>query len=60
MKKFIERIIDTGKEPRVDQYLLLFLKVCDQFSLSISDSHGQFLSVVMPTIAYDNTFEIGI
>lgn len=43
MKKFITRMIEKGKQPRVDQYLLLFLK---------------FMSVVMPTIAYDNTFEI--
>eukprot|EP01126_Amoeba_proteus_P009450 TRINITY_DN1357_c0_g1_i10.p1 TRINITY_DN1357_c0_g1~~TRINITY_DN1357_c0_g1_i10.p1 ORF type:complete len:286 (-),score=64.13 TRINITY_DN1357_c0_g1_i10:220-1077(-) len=45
MKKFIERIRESGKEPRVDQYLLLFLK---------------FLGAVIPTIAYDNTFEIGL
>eukprot|EP01126_Amoeba_proteus_P028944 TRINITY_DN284_c0_g1_i2.p1 TRINITY_DN284_c0_g1~~TRINITY_DN284_c0_g1_i2.p1 ORF type:complete len:287 (-),score=63.61 TRINITY_DN284_c0_g1_i2:161-1021(-) len=45
MKKFIERTREGGKEPRVDQYLLLFLK---------------FLGAVIPTIAYDNTFEIGL
>lgn len=45
MKKFIERMQAQGKEPRVDQYLLLFLK---------------FLGAVIPTIQYDNTFEIGL
>eukprot|EP01125_Pyxidicula_operculata_P003832 TRINITY_DN1524_c1_g1_i1.p1 TRINITY_DN1524_c1_g1~~TRINITY_DN1524_c1_g1_i1.p1 ORF type:complete len:285 (+),score=73.29 TRINITY_DN1524_c1_g1_i1:14-868(+) len=45
MKKFIQRMLDNGKELRVDQYLLLFLK---------------FMSAVIPTIAYDNTFEIGL
>jgi len=45
MKKFIERVIESGKTPRADQYLLLFLK---------------FLGAVIPTIAYDNTFEIGL
>jgi len=45
MKKFIDRMYESGKEPRVDQYLLLFLK---------------FLGAVLPTINYDNTFEIGL
>jgi len=45
MKKFIERVQESGKTPRADQYLLLFLK---------------FLGAVIPTIAYDNTFEIGL
>lgn len=45
MKKFVERMIESGKTPRADQYLLLFLK---------------FLGAVIPTIAYDNTFEVGL
>lgn len=45
MKKFVARMLAQGKEPRVDQYLLLFLK---------------FLGAVIPTIQYDNTFEIGL
>jgi len=44
MQKFVERsFLQSGKELRVDQYLLLFLKV---------------LGAVLPTINYDNTFEI--
>lgn len=45
MKKFVARMLEQGKQPRVDQYLLLFLK---------------FLGAVIPTIQYDNTFEIGL
>jgi ubiquitin-like-conjugating enzyme ATG3 len=45
MKKFVARMVEQGKQPRVDQYLLLFLK---------------FLGAVIPTIQYDNTFEIGL
>jgi len=45
MKKIIDRLQANGKEARVDQYLFLFLK---------------FLSAVIPTIEYDNTFEIDL
>jgi len=45
MKKIIDRLQSNGKETRVDQYLFLFLK---------------FLSAVIPTIEYDNTFEIDL
>jgi len=45
MKKFVQRMVDKSLEPRVDQYLLLFLK---------------FMGAVMPTINYDNTFDIGL
>jgi len=44
MKKFVTRMQESGKEPRVDQYLLLFLK---------------FLGAILPTINYDSTFELG-
>lgn len=43
MQKFVSRSADSGKVLRVDQYLLLFLKV---------------LGAVLPTINYDNTHEI--
>jgi len=43
MKKIVNRQIECGKEPRVDQYLFLFLK---------------FLSAVIPTIEYDYTIEM--
>jgi ubiquitin-like-conjugating enzyme ATG3 len=43
MKKIILRQAECGKEPRVDQYLFLFLK---------------FLSAVIPTIEYDYTMEM--
>lgn len=43
MKKFVTRMTEKDRTPRVDQYLLLFLK---------------FMGAVMPTIAYDNTFDI--
>ncbi|EFA83227.1 autophagy protein 3 [Heterostelium album PN500] len=42
MKKLITKQSENGKEPRVDQYLFLFLK---------------FISVVIPTIEYDFTLE---
>lgn len=45
MHKFIARIAAQGRAPRVDQYLLLFLK---------------FLGAVLPTIQYDNTMEIDL
>eukprot|EP01103_Thecamoeba_quadrilineata_P019126 TRINITY_DN7619_c0_g1_i1.p1 TRINITY_DN7619_c0_g1~~TRINITY_DN7619_c0_g1_i1.p1 ORF type:complete len:306 (+),score=69.55 TRINITY_DN7619_c0_g1_i1:32-949(+) len=43
MKKIIQRLADSGKEIRVDQYLFLFLK---------------FISAVIPTIEYDNTISV--
>ncbi|KAH3743976.1 autophagy protein 3 [Pelomyxa schiedti] len=43
MKKIIQRQIDAGKEARVDQYMVLFLK---------------FISSVIPTIEHDFTMEI--
>lgn len=43
MKKIVSRQIESGKTPRVDQYLFLFLK---------------FLSAVIPTIEYDYTIEM--
>jgi len=43
MKKILQRYQESGKELRVDQYLFLFLK---------------FISAVLPTIEYDNTFAI--
>ncbi|KAL6061173.1 Ubiquitin-like-conjugating enzyme ATG3 [Balamuthia mandrillaris] len=43
MKKIVLRQAESGKEPRVDQYLFLFLK---------------FLSAVIPTIEYDYTIEM--
>jgi len=45
MHKFVARMVAQGRTPRVDQYLLLFLK---------------FLGAVLPTIQYDNTFEIDL
>eukprot|EP01129_Flabellula_baltica_P016897 TRINITY_DN91_c0_g1_i1.p1 TRINITY_DN91_c0_g1~~TRINITY_DN91_c0_g1_i1.p1 ORF type:complete len:166 (-),score=35.33 TRINITY_DN91_c0_g1_i1:160-657(-) len=46
MKKFIDRMVDKGIEPRVDQYLFIFIK---------------FLGAVIPTIEYDSTnFEVGL
>jgi len=45
MKKFIARMIERGKVPQVEFYLLLFLK---------------FMGAVIPTIAYDNTFDYGL
>lgn len=43
MHKIVSRQAANGKEPRVDQYLLLFLK---------------FMSAVIPTIEYDYTMEM--
>eukprot|EP01120_Amphizonella_sp_Union-15-10_P008258 TRINITY_DN2935_c0_g1_i1.p1 TRINITY_DN2935_c0_g1~~TRINITY_DN2935_c0_g1_i1.p1 ORF type:complete len:294 (+),score=69.55 TRINITY_DN2935_c0_g1_i1:34-915(+) len=43
MKTMVQKSIDAGKQPRVDQYLFLFLK---------------FLSAVIPSIEYDYTIEI--
>jgi len=43
MKKIIGRMQENGRNPRVDQYLFLFLK---------------FLSSVIPTIEYDFTVEM--
>jgi len=43
MKKIIQRQVDGGRTPRVDQYLFLFLK---------------FISAVIPTIEYDFTIEM--
>jgi hypothetical protein len=96
MKKFVERMIESGKTPRADQYLLLFLKVRGwkerrEFRQSLLNRGGergeegeerreiekgetrkeewrgrretellQFLGAVIPTIAYDNTFEVGL
>eukprot|EP01123_Difflugia_compressa_P006716 TRINITY_DN1905_c0_g1_i1.p1 TRINITY_DN1905_c0_g1~~TRINITY_DN1905_c0_g1_i1.p1 ORF type:complete len:301 (-),score=58.35 TRINITY_DN1905_c0_g1_i1:178-1080(-) len=45
MKKFIARMQEKGKTPRVEFYLLLFLKL---------------MNAVIPTIAYDNTFDYGL
>lgn len=42
MKKLVDKQSENGKQPRVDQYLFLFLK---------------FISVVIPTIEYDFTLE---
>jgi ubiquitin-like-conjugating enzyme ATG3 len=43
MKKIIQRQVDAGRTPRLDQYLFLFLK---------------FISAVIPTIEYDYTIEM--
>lgn len=45
MKKIVENMIKIGKEPRVDQYIIMFLK---------------FLSAVIPSLEYDNTFDVDI
>lgn len=42
MQKLVQRMISSGKTPRVDQYLFLFLK---------------FLHAAIPTIEYDYTLE---
>lgn len=42
MKKMIDRLVEAGKTPRVDQYLFIFLK---------------FLHAAIPTIEYDYTIE---
>lgn len=43
MKKMIDRQIEQGKTPRVDQYMILFIK---------------FLSSVIPTLDYDFTLDV--
>jgi ubiquitin-like-conjugating enzyme ATG3 len=43
MKKIIDQMMSGGKEPRVDHYLILFLK---------------FMSSVLPTIDYDYTMSM--
>lgn len=43
MKKIIQKQMEAGKEARVDQYIILFLK---------------FISAVIPTIEHDFTMEI--
>jgi ubiquitin-like-conjugating enzyme ATG3 len=43
MKKIIQRQVEAGRIPRLDQYLFLFLK---------------FISAVIPTIEYDYTIEM--
>lgn len=43
MKKLIQRQVEAGRTPRLDQYLFLFLK---------------FISAVIPTIEYDYTIEM--
>jgi ubiquitin-like-conjugating enzyme ATG3 len=45
MKSMIERMLDAGKEPRVDLYLLIFLK---------------FIHTAIPTIEADFTFRMNI
>lgn len=45
MKKIIQRLLENGRQPRIDQYLFLFLK---------------FISAVIPTIEYDYTLEIDV
>lgn len=44
MMKLSEMLTSGGNEPRVDQYLFLFLK---------------FIAVIIPTIEYDYTFAVG-
>lgn len=43
MKKIIDHLVENGKELRVDQYLILFLK---------------FVSAIIPTIDYDYTISM--
>ena len=45
MKKIVTNMKYSHKEPRVDQYIFIFLK---------------FLSAVIPNIEYDNTFDLDI
>jgi ubiquitin-like-conjugating enzyme ATG3 len=45
MKKIVGNMLKLGKEPRADLYLFIFLK---------------FLSAVIPSIEYDNTFNLDI
>ena len=44
MKRLSEMLVSGGSEPRVDQYLFLFLK---------------FMQAVIPTIEYDYTMSVG-
>jgi len=43
MKKIVQRLLDSGREPRIDQYLFIFLK---------------FIHAAIPTIEYDHTIEM--
>eukprot|EP01117_Protostelium_nocturnum_P002127 TRINITY_DN12772_c0_g1_i1.p1 TRINITY_DN12772_c0_g1~~TRINITY_DN12772_c0_g1_i1.p1 ORF type:complete len:292 (+),score=86.07 TRINITY_DN12772_c0_g1_i1:171-1046(+) len=43
MKKIVQRMVESGKTLRVDQYLFLFLK---------------FIHAAIPTIEYDHTFQV--
>lgn len=43
MKTMVQRMVESGKTPRVDQYLILFLK---------------FIHAAIPTIEYDYTMEV--
>jgi len=43
MKRIIDHLVESGKDLRVDQYLILFLK---------------FVSAIIPTIDYDYTFSM--
>jgi len=45
MKKLVLNMIESGKEPRVDQYLFIFLK---------------FIHAAIPTIEYDYTVEMNV
>lgn len=45
MKKIVKNMLNSGREPRSDLYLFIFLK---------------FLSAVIPSIEYDNTFDLDI
>lgn len=45
MQKIVNNMKRLNKEPRVDQYMFIFLK---------------FLSAVIPNIEYDNTFDLDI
>jgi ubiquitin-like-conjugating enzyme ATG3 len=45
MKKIVKNMQSSGREPRSDLYLFIFLK---------------FLSAVIPSIEYDNTFDLDI
>jgi len=43
MKKIVARLLESGKEPRIDQYLFIFLK---------------FIHAAIPTIEYDHTIQM--
>jgi len=45
MKRIVDRMIESGKSPRVDQYLFIFLK---------------FIHAAIPTIEYDYTIDFEI